>query len=979
VGDRERQRLIMAAMASAIVGTSAPAFAQDENPCIDAQECPDLTEIVVTGSRIPSPDSSPAPLQRSDAEDIDESGVVNIQELLNQQPVFGSPALNRTNSNFHTDAAGMGTVDLRNLGENRTLVLLNGRRIVPSVPGTGVVDLNIIPTQLVSRIEVLTGGASSIYGSDAIAGVVNIILDDRFDGLKAEGQSGISEQGDDVRRQASLTYGTSFAEGRGHVVLAGSYSDEGSVFSRSRKRTATNPIDCFTAEGGDPFETCAILLSSRAPEGRIDVGPTNEAKSFTFFGANVVLGRPAGFNFNVDRLIAIPTKRYQLNALGRFDVSEGLNARFEGSFASSEIISQLEPLGIDSLEVFPETDGRLNIEHDLVGPGGTVVRVRNPLVQDEIFDAAADSNGDGARDVGFARRLSEFGNRRADADRETLRLVAGLEGLAFGDWRWNAFYSYGRSTEKQVMHGLLDLTKLRLALQVVPDVFDEDHDGNLTEAICLDPPARKQGCIPANLFGGAGALSPAVPYLQVPGHMSARVTQNLVGASVTGSLITLPAGPIDVALGTEYRRESARFEFDELTNSGLNGSNPLPDIAGSFDVIEGYAEFVAPIVSHRRLAESLKLRGAVRVANYSTIGTSWNWSYGVEFMPLRGVRFRAAKARATRAPNIGELFMPPGEGLTFFVEDPCVNVTVDTPGPLGTTCRSYPGVVVNIAQNERFEINELDAVFISTFGGNPELQEEKADSLTIGLVLNPVSGALRDLTLTVDYFDIEVSDAMFPLTIEGVLDQCFNKGNLNFCDFVARRPLASGGNSAGSLQRVDTTIVNSGGLDVRGIDATLSYHRNLLGGRVDLSVAYTHLLDGHLIPLPGSARDRFAWEIGSSRDRALTTIRYERGKWGVTARGQYVGPAYLDDQLTGVEAGGEGSGKFKTGAEFIVDAQIRFTPSDHTQFYLGADNLFDNAPPFISTALGGHAGTNTDAGTYDAIGRRFYAGARVRF
>ena len=699
-------------------------MAQPANSCPNGG-CPESAPIIITGSRVPAPRSAPAPLQRIDAEEIDRSGVVNLQDLLNENPQFGSPLLNRTNSNFQTDAAGMATVDLRNLGENRTLVLINGKRMVPSVPGTGVVDLNVIPTQLVKRVDVLTGGASSIYGSDAVAGVVNIILDDRFEGVKAEGQSGLTGEGDDVRRQASVTYGTAFAEGRGHLVLYGGYSDEGAVLSRSRARTASQPIDCFRANGGDPFEKCGTFRSIFTPEGTVFGGSFDEPVDFTFFGSEAIEGDPAGFNFNFDRLVAVPTRRYLLNALGRFDVSERLSANFEASYARTKVQPQLEPVPIDSADIFPETGGRFDIEQEVAGPGGNVIRVRNPFVQDAIFNAATDTDGDGLRDVGFLRRMSELGDRGSDALRQTWRVLAGLDGRASGDWRWNLYYSYGRSSQDQVAHGLFDFRRLRQALLVVPDVSDVDHDGNVSEPICLDAQARAQGCVPANLFGGAGALAPTFSYLHVDGTSFSAVTQHLAGAGVTGSLLRLPGGELGMAAGVEYRREHTSQRYDELTQQGLNGSNALPNLSGGFRVAEAYGELVAPILADRRFVEMLRLRGAVRVAHYSTVGTNWTWNYGLEYAPVEAVRFRAVRSRAIRAPNIGELFVPQVNSDTF-VQDPCEGVTASTAGTLGETCRAAPGVSANIAENGQFTVSEQDFNSVTaTFGGNPQASRGK--------------------------------------------------------------------------------------------------------------------------------------------------------------------------------------------------------------------------------------------------------------
>jgi outer membrane receptor protein involved in Fe transport len=958
------QTVLVGAVGSTIASAASAALAQTNDSCPTG--CPEAP-IIVTGSRIPAVKSASAPLQRIDAENIDRSGVINLQDLLNENPEFGNPLFNRTNSNFSTDSAGMATVNLRNLGESRTLVLVNGRRLVPTVPGTGVVDLNVIPTQLVARVDVLTGGASSIYGSDAVAGVVNIILDDKFEGTKAEGQSGLTGKGDDVRTQASLTYGIPFARGRGHLVLYGGYSNEGAVFSRTRERTATQALSCFQVNGSDPFAKCGARLSIFTPPGSVSAGSFDDPVGFTFFGGEAIESEPKGFNFNLDRLVAVPTKRYLLNALGRFDVSDRLSATLEASFARTEAWPQLEPVPLDSASIFPETGGRFDIESLVAGRGGTLNRVRNPFVQDAIFNAAVDTDGNGLRDVGFLRRMSEFGDRGSDAVRRTWRVLAGLEG-SFGSWRWNAYYSYGRSSQDQVTHGLFDFSKLRQALLVVPDISDVNHNGNVTEPICLDAQARAEGCVPANLFGGAGALADTYSYLHVDGISFSEVTQHLAGAGINGSLLELPGGELGVAAGVEYRREHSRQEYDQLTQAGLNGSNALPNLVGGFSVSEAYGELVAPILASRPFVDMLRLRGALRVAHYTTVGTDWTWNYGLEYAPVEPVRFRAVKSRAVRAPNIGELFIPQTEADTF-VSDPCDGVTAATPGILGDTCRSAPGVSENIAQNGKFTVSQIDFNTVSaTFGGNRELREEKADSLTAGMVLNPIRG----LTVTTDYFRIKVSDAIFGLSEQLILNECYAEGIALLCNLVTRRPAAVNGASSGSLDRIDTRLINSGGLEIKGIDSTISYRGDLAGGHFDFSLAYTHLMRGLVVAVEGGPKDRFAGEVGSSRDRATASISYDRAKWGATLRAIYVGPAYLNDQLPGVER----TSKFKTHAETVFDAQVRFTRAERFQFYLGVDNLLDNAPPLI---MGGAPGTNTDAGTYDAIGRRFYAGARARF
>ncbi|HEX8555047.1 MAG TPA: TonB-dependent receptor, partial [Sphingomonas sp.] len=520
------------------------------------------------------------------------------------------------------------------------------------------------------------------------------------------------------------------------------------------------------------------------------------------------------------------------------------------------------------------------------------------------------------------------------------------------------------------------------------DINDIDKDGNRTEATCGNAQAVSQGCTPANVFGGPGALAPNRMFLEAPGLLNTKTTQKLAGANLSGNLFDLwGAGPTGLALGVEYRKEFSDAQFDPLQAAGLNGGNALPRTVGSFDVVEGYAELAVPILRDVPFFHMLEARGAVRVSDYSTVGTTYSWNYGLEWAPIPDIRFRAVKARATRAPNIGELFAPPGQTFPPGLVDPCAGVTATTAGTLGTQCRADPGVALNIAQNGgTFTLNQADLQGISGFtSGNPGLGEEKGDSLTLGVVINPKSiDFLRNFAFTVDYFDIEIQDAIVGTPRQFILEQCFEQGVQSFCNLITRRPTQEGANSAGSLDLINSSPTNSGGLKTTGFDVTASYRQNLenwgLVGNLNARVAWTHTIKAYQIPVPGEPKDRFNREIGASRNKVFGTVSYEYEDWGITLRGNYIGPAYLNDQFTGVYAGETDSDFYKIGSEFVLDTQIRFTPGDNYEFYIGADNLLDNPAPFLPGSLpGSTTGANTDAGTYDAIGRRFYAGARLKF
>jgi outer membrane receptor protein involved in Fe transport len=1000
--------------------TTPPAGTTDpttgERATSDVGDVAPEQDIVVTGSRIASPALiSASPLQIIDAQDIDNSGTPNLQSVLLQNPAFGTPGISRTNSNFSTSSAGVATVDLRNLGSDRTLVLVDGRRFVAGIPGSATVDLNVIPAQFIERVDVLTGGASAIYGSDAVAGVVNIIYKKNFQGVELGGQFGISQEGDSAEKQANLTIGGNFGDDRGNVIAYVGYTKEGAVFSRDRERSAIDQSStgALTGNPNQIFDITRPYYSSFSPQGRIFVGST----SFTYnadgtlrqgVDTNGANGPATGYNRSGVRTIAIPTERYLFATRANFEISKAANIFLEGTYASTSVVTELEPFPLDSAGangIFPASGGQFAIENFQTNPvTGAQVLTRNPLVPLAIFNAATDRNGDGLRDANFTRRLSDFGNRGSTADRDTFRIVAGVDGDITDKFKYEAYYTYGQTKESQFSGGQVNVLNFRNALDVVTDIYDLNGNGLTNDAICRDANARAQGCVPANVFGGVGSISQgAVDYIQAPSQLTSLTTQSVAGGNISGSLFNLPAGPLGISIGTEYRREAARQTFDALTNAGLNGGNRLANTEGKFDVIEGYGEVRVPLLADTPFFQELTATGAGRVSKYSTVGTTYSYNGALEWAPIQDIRFRGVYARSVRAPNIGELFGGAGQDFPTGILDPCVGVTATTSGTLGTQCRANPGVAANIAQNGSFTINQADVQGVSGLNtSNPNLGVEKGTSYTLGAVINPKSiHFLRNFSFTADYFNIEIADAIVAVPRNFILQQCYQQANAGLCQFITRRPTAAGANSAGSLDFVNATSNNSGGLKTTGLDLTASYRQDLasigLPGKINLNIAWTHVFKGYVIPLPGEARDNFNNEVGASRNKVFGTFSYDVDNVGITFRGNYIGPAFLDDQfLTQFydpalpqNADNDDTndiplsptdkrGRIKS--TFYLDSQVRFNAGDNFEFYVGANNLLNTAPPPILSNLPGNTtGAETDAGTYDAIGRRFYAGARIKF
>jgi outer membrane receptor protein involved in Fe transport len=961
--------------------------------------------IVVTGSRIVSPNIvSLAPVQVVGEQDIDTSGAINVQEVLLENPVFGTPALSTTNSAFLTSGAGIATVDLRDLGSNRTLILINGRRVVGGLANSPIVDLNVIPTQFIERVDILTGGASSLYGSDAVAGVVNFIYKRNFQGLLAEGQYGITQKGDSQRYQVNATVGTNFIDNRGNLMFHVGYTKERGLLSRQRKNTRVDDIDKFLfygdpADAGVPYEP---YFSSFTPQGRFFAG----ASQFTFnangdlqpcftsnaasCGGGAGIG-PNGFNRQFFRTLSTPVERYLIAERGHFDITDDISFITEATYAKTTSKTEIEPFpSAGPADPGWSVNGQANIENLVTTASGAQIVVRNPFVPDAIFDAATDTNGDGLRDISFTKRLVGIGQRTASAKRDFFRIVTGFEGKLLDRFTWDLTYNYGRTDEAQESTGQYNVVNGAFAFASVQEdaaTGDLNGNGNLGDIVCVDPNARASGCVAFNPFGFDSITPTMANYLRADAEHLVTQTQQVVAANLSGSIFDMPAGPLGIAIGAEYRKEKSSENWDALTNAGLNAGNALPDTSGQFDVKEVFGEVNVPIFKDQPFAQQLNLRAAGRLSDYSTVGSVATWSLGADYAPIEAVRFRGTYAKAVRAPNIGELFTGPSQTFPTGLTDPCENITAGDTSTLGQNCLAAPGVAANIALNGAFTLNQADNQGISGFtSGNPNLGPETAKTFTVGVVVAPRSiPALRNLVFTADYYDIKVEDEITFLGRQTILNLCYQSSNLGgTCGFIIRRPAAVGANSAGSLAFINLGGINGGELKERGVDLTLTYRTGLgalLGGGLNMNarVAYTHLFEGYEIPVVGATdKDPFVGEVGTAKDRVNASVAFNTSKWGLSFTGNYIGKSYQDDVF--LDTFDLGPHAVSYDPEFYLDTQLSFQPTRTYEFYVGVDNLLDNDPPNILNGMPFNVtGADTAADVYDIFGRRFYAGARLRF
>ncbi len=936
-----------------------------------------IPTVQVTGSRLASPNAeSSTPLQVLTAADIAASGAVNLQDLLQKNPTLGTPTLSRTNSNFLTSGGGVSTVNLRNLGDSRTLVLVNGRRFVSGVPGDTAVDLNTIPVDFIERVELLTGGASATYGSDAVAGVVNIILKRNFSGILIDASNGRSTKHDDSKNKLAITWGITSEDGASNLMTHFGYAKQGAVNSRDRAASSIDQTSLgasITGDVADLFTPYRPFYSSFAPQGRFFPG---DGSNFTYDRAGNVIPfstngsatqAATGFNRSAWRTIAVPTERFLFATSGTLRLNDNHAAFLEGTYAQTKVDTNIEPFALSSADVYPASAGAVPAE-SLVGG----VLVRNPVVPQNLYDASVDSDGDGLRDYNFTRRLAEFGPRHSTVDRSTLRLATGVKGSIFGNLNYEAFVSYGHTTESQNSTGQVNVISMRNALEAIP--------GTGGAPVCRDAQAIVQGCVPINIFGYNTISPEALKYVTAPGSLATAITQKVAGASINGDVYDLPAGKVGVAAGVEYRIEDSSSVADALTQAGLNAGNATPPTYGKYNVKEIYVETRIPLLKDAPFAKNLDARASFRHGDYSTVGSANSWNAGLEWALTSDVKFRGTYAVSTRAPNINELYQAPSQDFPAGLVDPCVGVTATGADARSVACRAAPGVNANIAANGGvFTLTQTDQQGISGYNrGNPNLRAEQGKSTTVGVVVTPRAiPMLARFTFTADYFNIKIDDAIVSTERQFALAQCYGGGDPSYCSFITRRPTAQGPASAGSIRYSDTAVTNSGGVGTEGVDLTASWADRLGPGRLSANVAYTWLRRLYTKATPVADRNEAAGELESPRHKAVLNLAYKMGPYGISGNTSYTGRSALDDQfLATFDNPGAAP---KIGAYLTTDFQLTYDIRKSIQLYFGMNNAFDKrAPRVLSDLPGNTTGTETDASVYDPIGRRYYVGARIQ-
>ncbi|HKR24393.1 MAG TPA: TonB-dependent receptor, partial [Allosphingosinicella sp.] len=825
-------------------GLAAPAAAQD-NPADAADQCANLPTqaerdtcrggevgvdgqpaaesagILVTGTRIRRPNlESTVPITSVGIQELTDTGDVSLGDNLNDLPSLRS-SFSQSNSTRFIGTAGLNILDLRGLGVARTLVLVNNRRHVTAQPGDYLVDVNTIPLTLVERVDIVTGGNSAIYGSDAVAGVVNFILRRDFDGLRFRGQAGISDQGDRGQYFAGLTWGMNFAEDRGNVAIALEYTKANALYFTDRPdltgaydgRCQFNVAEPQGAAGGetgpsasdgipDNLFFCGIRSNSISNGGTIGAFANGNALRFDpdgnlfidvpdfnfgpFGSGNVQAPDGFGATLRDTGQLAAGLQRYAANLLARFEISRGFQPFLEAKYVHIDATQEGQPsFWQGSLPAFLGTPGNL--------------RCNNPFLSAQAL-ATLQSFGIclnvAAGTFNMSRFNVDFGGRGELHDRDTWRVVAGIEGDFFDDWHYEIAINYGRlRTRLRSINNLLlfDINGnpdgFNIAIDAQRNAAGQIVCGVNNDAITTND---RPDCVPINVFGAGAPSQAALDFVNTTSRRRETATELQATAFVSGDLsqlFELPGGPIGFALGLEYRRETADSEFDALTASGgtfLNAIQPFHPPA--LEIKEVFGEIRIPLLRDLPFAQELTLEAAARYSDYNIGNTNSAFAYnlGGTWAPVRDVRFRANYSTSVRAPTQSDLFFPVVQNFEA-IQDPCdVNFVGNNPNR-AANCAAFGVPPTSNAALEAIcaatgfpapaggpYINCIArSVTLSTAqGGNPNLEEERGKSYTIGAVVEP--RFLPGLSLTVDYYHINVRGLIAALTGQAIINNCFD-------------------------------------------------------------------------------------------------------------------------------------------------------------------------------------------------------------
>lgn len=952
---RTKKVHLLASCAAVAFAYTTPTLAQDA-----AVE--EFEEVVVTGSRIrQNPLEAQNPVQILSAADIDQSGQVSIADFLQRLPIAGS-AINRTNNSsgnlgFPPDGSGIGAgasqIDLRYLTAKRVLVLVDGKRWVRGSSASGVsgaVDLNTIPTGIIKSIEVLQDGASTIYGSDAIAGVVNIKTRDDFDGFSASAYYGMFDEGDGKTQEYDVSWGASGERAR--ILLDMSYTKQGAVEAADRELTAyAIPFENLGASSGTPqgrfvFNNDFGSITPNDGAGAVPnfdpadpTGPNSDYHAFTLADR---------FNYSPYNKVMTPSERINIFAKAEYDITETIKMKTTAAYNNRRSVSQAAPEPL-----FFGTDA---------GAGYWMDNIVIP--EDHPYNPF----GIELNPTTFAfggRRPIEAGPRVFTQNVDTWYVSNTIEGeieFAGRSWYWDVNGTYSQSQANQVKDGAFNARKISEALG--------------DPAVCAANPS----CVPLNIFGGqgpdgTGTITKAMlDYITFTQKDESRQKLADFSANVAGELFDMPAGPLGIALGWEYREEKGRFIPDNVVSSGETAGVPASPTEGQIHVKEFYGEINAPLLSDMSFAKYVNLSAAFRRSDYNTSGSNTVFKLGMAWQVNDDLTFRGNWSEGFRAPNIGELYNT-GSRFDSTISDPCNSGGGNTPH---ANCAAL-GVPADLVQ-----INPQISV---TTGGNPNLTPETAKTWTAGMTFSPTGMAdamgLQGITFEANYYDIAMENVIQAPNASEVLSGCVETLSDVFCDAVTRT-------ANGQVTRIDGILTNIAAIDTTGMDWSISLETMPADwGQLRFKWVNSHLFKfEESVPNATGGIDvveRAGTELGSPerayvKYKSSLFIDWTREEWTVGATFRYLGS--VDEGCGGV-IGDFGFTQYCTngadgntlGSTFYTDMQFTYRPEawEGVSFTLGVQNLLDQDPPLCTTC-----DLNNFDGTIHATPGRFFYG-QVQF
>ncbi|GIU09994.1 TonB-dependent receptor domain-containing protein [Shewanella morhuae] len=928
-----------------------------------------VERIEVTGSRIIREGAiAPTPVTVITGDELLATGVTNIGEALNQLPALGN-TYSLANSGRFIGTSGLNLLDLRSMGTDRTLVLVNGKRHVASSAGTSSVDVNTIPSVWVDKVEVITGGASAIYGADAVTGVVNFILKKDIEGLDVSATKGWADDNPHAKDRLSLSYGTNFDQDRGNAAFAVEYSAQNQLRAFDRDQTSTS------------FTNLKNTSRPIGPDGKpIDSNhPSDPDKYYTPNGGHYTISNAGTFlldgwkTFNpdgslrdvysgpkVDGIYCVDCdytnlnqfvelqpefERYNINFKTNYQVNDNMNAYFEAKYVNSQSTNEGQPAFFFGKGSDPLKNTDIKIDNAFISP---------ELVA--LMKANKDANGNPAPldSLNIRRFMTDLGQRIEDDTRETQRYVLGLEGLVFEDWDYDVYGIYGQTDLERVNKNNLVLANYQHALDSIT------VDGN---AVCRDENARAAGCVALDIFGFGKPSQAAIDYVNTTSTGTSVIKQTVLGGSVTNSaLFDLPAGAVGFSTGVEYRKEQS--EIFEPSNAQGTFFNSLGEDKGDFDVKEVFAEVSVPLLTDLPMIRQLDMELAVRFADYSTIGNATTWKAGLSWEVNDELRVRSTYSEAIRAPNISELYG--AESQNFFnVDDSCRTKYLNdlsNPDIRKANCAAL-GIPADF--NSDYDSKTLEGVS----SGNRDLDPEESTSYTVGFAYQP--SFINGLSITTDYWNIAIDNAISSVSAQDIIDRCVDSTsgiNNEYCALLTRNPTTH------EISSIKQSSLNIAALEAAGIDFDIGYNFEALKGDFRTNLIATRLLKRKNFSFQDEPDDfeELAGTLGYAKWQANWSLNYSIAQWSANWRTRFIEGVslYTDKELS---RNANPSSNLEYDDYFISDISVAYAFDSGVTLKFGVDNLFDRDLPYGTT------GTSAGAAAYDNIGRFFHTTASFKF